>query len=210
MSMLYLWHPAVSADGKVLDLILTRGDSDQIGGGADRFVGSVLDAIDISTPANKWSIKPYRCNFYSEYWMEEGWDSKWDFVWRMSVHFKESVAVEPLKLGYVGLDMIDDYSPLVESYKVEPFACLAVATFSSENQAQSAARKIAEDRELVEVRHAVKAPAPVTEVLRISGKEFEIRAEIGKGDRRFFEGAYPDMVVAMLEAGGGNVHAAEE
>lgn len=209
MSMLYLWHPAVGADGKVLDLILTRGDSDQVGGGAERFVGAILEALDISVPAHKWSIKSYRCNYYSEYWMENGWDSKWDFVWRMAVHFKDPVSVRPLKMGYLGLDMIDDYSPLVESYKVEPFACLVAAMFSSEKQAQSAARKIVEDRELSEARHAAKAPDPVTEVVRVSGKEFQVRAVIGKGDRRFFEGAYPDMVVAMLETGGGVVHAQE-
>lgn len=210
MSMLYLRHPAVTEDGKGLDIILTRGDSDQIGGGSERFVAAVLDALHVTAEPQKWAIRSYRCNYYSEYWQEKGWDSKWDFVWRMAVHFKSEIAIEPLKLGYLGINDIDDYSPLVESYKVEPFGCLVAATYSSEKQAQSAARKISEDTELTEARHAAKAPEPVTVVERVSGREFQVRCILGKGDRRFFEGPYPDMVVNMLESGGGRVHAEEE
>ena len=207
MSMLYLWHPAVSETGLELDLILTRGDSDQIGGGADRFVAAVLGALEIATPPVKWSIKPHRCNFYSEYWREDGWQSRWDYVWRMTVHFKTEVALEPLKLGYLGIDDIDDYSPLVESYKYEPFACLAVAVFASEEKAQGAALRMTDDREIEAERQAAGAPPPVLQVVRVATREDHLRAAIGSGGEEFFTGDYPAMVVSMLEKSGGITHA---
>ena len=206
MSMLYLWHPAVSADGTVLDMILTRGDSDQVGGGADRFVGATLRTLDIPVPAEKWSIRPFRCNFYSEYWTQGDWKSQWDFVWRMTLHFKRPVTVEPLQQGYLGIDDIDDYSPLVESYKYEPFACLVVAAFPSQQQAEAAAGRIAEDRDLREARQIAAAPDPATEVLRVGG-DFHLRGVLGGGDDNFFKGDYPKMVVSLLEKSGGVIHA---
>lgn len=206
MSMLYLWHPAVSEDGKGLDLILTRGDSDQIGGGAERFVSAVVRTLGISVPPEKWSIRPFRCNFYGEYWMEDGWESKWSFVWRMTVRFREPVAVEAPKLGYLGIDDIDDYSPLIESYKYEPFACLAIAAFVSEKKAQAAAAKIVEDRDLKEARRSAGTQNPVVEVVRVDG-DFHLRAVIGSGDEALFAGPYPALVVSLLEKSGGIIHA---
>ncbi len=206
MSMLYLWHPAVIKDGTVLDMIITRGDSDQVGGGSERFVSAVLNALDVTAQAEKWSIRPFRCNFYGEYWMEDDWKSKWDFVWRMTVHFKEAVTVEPLKLGYQGIDDIDDYSPLMESYRYEPYACLVVAAFLSEQQAKGAAGKIVEDRDLREARHVAGAPEPVPEVVPAGG-DFHLRAVIGSGEDSFFKGDYPKLVVSLLEKSGGVVHA---
>lgn len=206
MSMLYLWHPAVSEEGRKLDLILTRGDSDQIGGGAERFVSAVTNALGISVPPLKWSVRPFRCNFYSEYWMEDGWESKWSFVWRMTVHFREPVAVETLQSGYLGLDEIDDYSPMMESYKFEPFACLVIAAFLSGNKAQAAATKIAEDRDLLEARRGAGTQAPAVEVVQVDG-DFHLRAVIGSGDASFFTGSYPALVVSLLEKSGGVIHA---
>lgn len=206
MSMLYLWHPAVGNDGTMLDLIITRGDSDQVGGGSERFVTAVAKSLGIEATPEKWSIRPFRCNFYSEYWTEEGWTSKWDFVWRMTVYFREQVSVEPLKAGYRGLDEIDDYSPLGESYRFEPFSCLLVATFLSLEQARLAAAKLAEDRDLQEARRPVHAPQPAADILAV-GAEFHLRAMLGSGDRPFFEGGYPDMALNLMERSGGIVHA---
>lgn len=207
MSMLYLWHPAVSDKGTEVDLILTRGDSDQVGGGSDRFINDVLGALKVSVPVQKWSIRSYRCNYYGEYWMEDGWESKWDFVWRMTLHFKEPVAVEPLQLGYLGIDHIDDYSPLVESYRYEPFGCLVVAAFLSKQQAEAAAVKLAEDRDLLEARHAAGAPSPSVDVMRIGDGKFQLRAVLGAGDQTFFKSTYPQLVVSLLERSGGATHA---
>lgn len=206
MSMLYLWHPAVSKDGTILDLILTRGDSDQIGGGADSFVSAVARTLNISVLPAKWSIRPFRCNFYSEYWMEDGWEAKWSFVWRLTVHFGEPVTVEPLENGYLGINDIDDYSPLMESYKYEPFACLVIAEFVSEQQALAAANKIVEDRDLHEARRAAGTQNPVAEVVQVDG-DFHLRAMIGSGDESFFKGPYPGLVLNLLERSGGILHA---
>lgn len=207
MSMLYLWHPAVSEKGTEVDLILTRGDSDQVGGGSDRFINDVLSVLKVSVPVRKWSIRSYRCNYYGEYWMEDGWESKWDFVWRVTLHFKEPVAVEPLQLGYLGIDHIDDYSPLVESYRYEPFGCLVVAAFPSQQQAEAAAVKLTEDRDLLEARHAAGAPSPAVEVARIGEDKFQLRAVLGAGDQTFFKSPYPQLVVSLLERSGGATHA---
>lgn len=207
MSMLYLWHPAVSASGTELDLILTRGDSDQVDGGSERFVEAVLKAVGIKQPAEKWSIKPNRCNFYGEYWREEGWRSQWDFAWRMAVHFKNQIEVKPLPTGYLGLMEIDDYSPLAESYKYEPYACLVIAAFTSQEKARAAAEKLAGDKEIETARHAAAAPEPQIKVLQVAPKEFHLRAAIGSGDEPFFTGGYPALVVSMLEAAGGATHA---
>jgi hypothetical protein len=207
MSMLYLWHPSVSADGTVVDLILTRGDSDQIGGGSDRFVTALAGALDITALPQKWSIKPYRCNYYSEYWDEEGWDSKWDFIWRATIHFKAQVAVTPLKLGYIGIDVIDDYSPLVESYKFEPFACLAAGVLEAEDKARETARRLINDKELTAARKAASAPDPVVQVVRVNPKQFHVRAAIGSGNASFFQEGYPDMVISFLETSGAVIHA---
>lgn len=206
MSMLYLRHPAVGNDGTVLDLILTRGDSDQVGGGSERFVNAVSSRLGIKAQPRKWSIRPFRSNFYGEYWMEEGWEPKWDFVWRMTVHFRTAVSVEPLKLGYLGLDEIDDYSPFMESYKFEPFACLAIAAFLSEPKAEAAARRVVEDRDLLEARRAVGVQSPAVDVLRV-GDDFHLRAVLGSGEKPFFTSNYPGMVLSMLEKTGGIVHA---
>lgn len=207
MSMLYLWHPAVGASGTELDLIITRGDSDQVGGGSDRFVGAVLNALKIREPAEKWSIKANRCNFYGEYWREEGWRSQWDFAWRMEVRFKNPVEVKPLPTGYLGLMEIDDYSPLAESYKYEPYACLVVAAFASQERANLAAGKLAGDKEIEAARHEAAAPEPQIKVLQVASREFHLRAAIGSGDEPFFTGGYPALVLSMLEAAGGATHA---
>ncbi|QWV99062.1 hypothetical protein KP005_07195 [Geomonas nitrogeniifigens] len=207
MSMLYLWHPSVSADGTVVDFILTRGDSDQVGGGSERFVGALIGALDLGAEPLKWGIKPYRCNYYSEYWEEEGWQSRWDFVWRVTLHFRVQVAVEPIKLGYLGISDIDDYSPEVESYKFEPYSCLAVAVFDSENRAKDTARRLITDKELTAARKEVPAPDPVVQVVREQNGEFHVRASLGSGDETFFRGAYPDTVLTFLQASGGVIHA---
>lgn len=206
MSMLYLWHPSVSGDGNVLDFILTRGDSDQIGGGSDRFVSALTAALEITTIPLKWSIKPYRCNFYSEYWSEGGWESRWDFIWRVTVHFKAQVAVQPLKQGYLGIDDIDDYSPLVESYKFEPFSCLVAGSFTSEEKTRETARRIASDKELAAARKGAAAPDPVIQVVRVDEKAFHLRAAIGSGDASFFQGEYPELVLSFLESAGAVTH----
>lgn len=207
MSMLYLWHPSVSADGTVVDLIITRGDSDQVGGGSERFVAALTAALNINAAPWKWAIKSYRCNYYSEYWEEEGLDSKWDFIWRATLHFKAQVAVTPLKLGYLGINDIDDYSPLVESYKFEPFACLAAGVFKSEEKAKETARRLINDKELGAARKEAAAPDPVVQVVRVNPKEFHLRAVLGSGDESFFTGGYPDMVLSFLETSGAVIHA---
>lgn len=207
MSMLYLWHPAVSETGKEVDLILTRGDSDQVGGGSERFVNALLGILRVEATAQKWSLRSFRCNYYSEYWMEEGWESKWDFVWRMTLHFREPVAVQALNSGYLGIDEIDDYSPLVESYKYEPFGCLAVAAFLSQQQAVAAATRLMEDGDLKEARRAVGAPAPMSQVVGIGAGKFQLRAVLGSGDEAFFKSQYPELVLSLLERGGGVIHA---
>lgn len=207
MAKLYLWHPAVSTSGTELDLILTRGDSDQVGGGSDRFVDAVLKALGIENEAAKWSIKPNRCNFYGDYRREEGWRSQWDFAWRMEAHFKSPVAVKPLPAGCLGLMEIDDYSPLVESYKYEPYACLVIGAFNSEEKASSAAEKLAGDKEIQAARHAAAAPEPQVKLFQVAPKEFHLRAAIGSGDESFFTGVYPALVLSMLEAAGGTTHA---
>ena len=206
MSMLYLWHPSVSGDGKVLDCVLTRGDSDQVGGGSERFVSALASTMEIGTIPLKWSIKPYRCNFYSEYWSEGGWESRWDFIWRVTVHFKAQVAVRPVKLGYLGIDDIDDYSPLVESYKFEPFSCLVAGSFTSEEKARETARRLANDKELVTARKGAAAPDPVIQVVRVDEKAFHLRAALGSGDASFFKGEYPELALSFLEAAGAVTH----
>lgn len=206
MSMIYLWHPSVGGDGTVLDLILTRGDSDQIGGGSERFISAVTNDLGITAMPVKWAIKPYRCNFYSEYWMEEGWKSKWDLIWRVTVHFKSPVSVQPLKMGYKGIDDIDDYSPLVESYKYEPIGCLVVGVFASEEKAKAVARNILTDGDLAAARSAAAAPDPLVQVVRVKPEEFHLRAAIGSGEKEFFTGDYPVMVISLLEASGAITH----
>ncbi|QWV95096.1 hypothetical protein KP004_07940 [Geomonas oryzisoli] len=207
MSMLYLWHPSVGADGTVVDFILTRGDSDQVGGGSERFVSALIAALDLGAEPLKWGIKPYRCNYYSEYWEDKGWASKWDFVWRVTLHFRVQVAIEPLKLGYLGINDIDDYSPEVESYKFEPFSCLAVAVFDSEHKARETARRLITDKELTAKRKEVLAPDPVVQVVRVNNGEYHVRAALGSGDETFFRSDYPEMVLSFLQASGGVIHA---
>ncbi|MBU5612522.1 hypothetical protein [Geomonas azotofigens] len=207
MSMLYLRHPSVSADGTVVDFILTRGDSDQVGGGSERFIGALIGALDIGAEPLKWGIKPYRCNYYSEYWDEEGWESTWDFVWRVTIHFRVQVAIKPFKLGYLGINDIDDYSPEVESYKFEPFSCLAVGVFDAENKAKETARRVINDKELTAARKEVSAPDPVVQVVRVGNGEFHLRAALGSGDERFFRGEYPEMVLSFLQSSGAVIHA---
>ncbi|WP_224982597.1 hypothetical protein [Geomonas agri] len=207
MSMLYLWHPSVGADGTVVDFILTRGDSDQVGGGSERFVSALMGVLDIRAELLKWGIKPYLCNYYSEYWDEDGRESKWDFVWRVTIHFRVQVAIQPLKLGYLGIDYIDDYSPEVESYKFEPFSCLAVGVFNSEHMAKEIARRVITDKELTAARKVVPAPDPVVQVVRVNQGAFHLRAALGSGDDKFFLGSYPEMVLSFLQASGAVIHA---
>jgi hypothetical protein len=207
MSMLYIWHPSVSKDGHDLELILTRGDSDQIGAGCDRFIAGILRAIGISAAPDQVSIKPYRCNFYGEYWQEEGWQSQWDFVWRLSANFRKQITVEPLQQGYLGTDEIDDYSELIESYRQTPFSCLVIGAFSEENLAQAAARKVVDSKEVVTAWCTVAAPIPSVEILRVAPDQFQVRAAIGAGDEDFFTSGYPAAIVAMFEAAGGVTHA---
>lgn len=206
MSMLYLWHPSVSADGTVVDFILTRGDSDQVAGGSARFVKALAGALEIGAEPIKWAIKSYRCNFYSEYGEEDGWESKWDFVWRATFHFKAQVAVKTPVAGYLGIDQIDDYSPQVESYKFEPFSCLAVGTFPTEDKAKETARRVIRDKELAAARKAVSAPDPVVQVVRVKEREFHLRGSLGSGDEKFFQGPYPELVLSFLQASGAKIH----
>ena len=206
MSMLYLWHPSVSADGTVLDLILTRGDSDQVGGGSERFISHLAGTLDISAVPQKWAIKSCRCNYYSANREEQGWDSRWGFIWRVTIHFKAQVAVMPLKLGYLGIDEIDDYSPLVDSYKYEPFACLAIGAFAAEDKAKATARRVINDKELTAARKGASAPDPIVQVVRVNSERFHVRAALGSGDQSFFQGGYPDMVLSFLETSGAVIH----
>lgn len=207
MNKLYLWHPSVGGDGTVLDLIITRGNSDQVGGGSERFVSAITEALGIAAMPLKWSVKPYRCNFYSKYWNEEAWDSRWDFVWRLTCHFAAPVSVQPLKAGHLGTEEIDDYSPLVESYKYEPFACLAIGVFPSEEKAKAVARKMLTDGEMAAARQEAAAPDPVLQVVRVKSDEFHLRAAIGSGEASFFLGGYPSTVLSLLEASGARMHA---
>jgi hypothetical protein len=207
MSMLYIWNPCLSDDKTELELILTRGDSDQVGNGSKEFVTSLVKSVGMLSLPQRWSIQSYRCNFYSEYWQEKDWKSKWDFVWRLSAHFDKPTHPPTLKKSYIGTDEIDDYSPEVESYKEPPFKCLVVAQYTTDKQAHIAARRISEDREISVCRNAVGAPDPVIHVLRFSAKQFQVRADIGGGDEPFFKSDYPDSIVSMLEASGGITHA---
>jgi|GEM_PF-2608119 len=166
MSMLYIRQPGLSKDGKELHIILTRGDSDQIGQASERFVRALLSTLGItfhpplpqtsplplregargwgSVPRpTTWIVKPYRCNYYSEYWKEGGWESRWDFVWRLSLKFDAPVKAKPLENGYAGTDDIDDYSPAVGAHLHPPFQCLAIASFPTERQANTAAGLVA-------------------------------------------------------------------
>ncbi len=207
MSMLYVWNPWLSDDKSQLELVLTRGDSDRVGAGSKRFVAGIARAVGVSAEPQRWSVQSYRCNYYSEYWQENGWESKWDYIWRLCVHFAGPVSPPTLMRTYVGTDEIDDYSAQLESYKQPPFKCLVVGAFHTEKQARSAAGKIADDKEIHEAGRKVSAPEPVIDVYRLAAGGFQLRAEIGAGDEGFFTGGYPDRVVSMLEASGGMTHA---
>lgn len=207
MSMLYLWQPVLSEDGKKLEIMLTRGDSDQIGDGSERFVASVLNSLGVSASPESRTVTPYRCNFYSEYWMKNGWEYQWDFVWSLSVRFDRPVAPETLQLGYLGTDDIDDYSPRVARYRHPPFHYLAVGRFPTQKRAQAAADRILADREIVSARRAIGAPEPLVEVLRVADGEFQVQAAIGEGDVGFFRSGYPGTILSMLEVSGGRIHA---
>jgi len=207
MSMLYIWNPCLNEDKTRLELIITRGDSDQVGNGSKEFVASLVKGMGLSFLPQRWSIQSYRCNFYSEYWQEEGWKSKWDFVWRLTAHFDRPVNPPDLKAPYLETDETDDYSPLVESYKQPPYQCLVIAQYLSQKQVEAAASKMVGDREIEAARRAVGAPAPVIDLLRLNARQFQLRAVIGAGGEEFFLSDYPARMVAMLAAGGAITHA---
>ena len=207
MSMLYLWNPATSGDGKSLEVIITRGDSDQVGGGSERFVGAILKTLGIVHLPGSWSITPYRCNFYSEYAQEGGWDFRWDFVWRLAARFSQPVAPKTFKRGYLGTNDIDDYSAQVGAYRCPPFNCLVVGAFATQQMAVTAAEKIVSDRELAAAGRALAAPEPSLDILRVAAGEFHLRTVVGTGDQAFFESNYPGSILTLLAANGGRIHA---
>lgn len=207
MSMLYTWDPAVGGDGKRVDIILTRGDADQIGPGSKEFVATVLRAWSITASPRRTNINAYRCNFYSEYWKDGGWENEWDFVWRLSAHFPSNITLKKRPLHYVGIDRVDDYSVTMEAYKHPPFAGLIVAEFAAEKAALAAAAEISSDKEL----RALGAPshAPADAVFRLGGKRFQVRAEVGSGGGDVFGGAVLKRLLARLAAQGGKMHVEE-
>lgn len=207
MSMLYLWHPTLLNKGSAVQFILTRGDSDQIGKGSKRFISALVDAIGTSSAPERWSVQSYRCNYYSEYWEEGDWESRWDFVWRVRVQLESPVNRVKLKMDYVGIDEIDDPSPNAEAYKRPPFRCLTVARFSSEKSARAAESHILKAQELGEARRATGAKASKTDVLRIDARQFHLHAELGSGDQSFFDSKYVAAVLSELSSQGGVIHA---
>ena len=45
MSMLYVWNPTLLDEGRTLQVMITRGDSDQVGKGSTAFLTAIVTAV---------------------------------------------------------------------------------------------------------------------------------------------------------------------
>lgn len=188
MSMLYVWHPVVLDDGHTLQVMITRGDSDQVGNGSPAFLAAILKAFGVTGIAKSGAVEFFRSNFYSEYWEEPGWESKWDVVWRCRITLAGKPTIKK-KAAYVGIDEIDEYAEVIETRKKGPFACLAVAEFSTEKAATS-------------------VPDAAGTVFKVAPKRIHLHVEVGTADAKTLENpaSKPNTLVAACEAAGGRVH----
>jgi len=206
MSMLYVWHPTIVGDGDVVQAMITRGDSDQVGEGSKQFVESLLQAVGVSAAAKTWKIESFRSNFYSEYWQEGDWQSRWDFVWRCRIKVQEPVA-KLKNLHYLGIDEIDDPSARAEEYKKPPYRCLVIAQLASERRAGEVAELIS-GSEVPAGKKGAKGKPPKPEIFRITGRKFHLHVDLGSGGEAFFSAAesYPETIAALCEKHGALIH----
>ena len=208
MSMLYLWNPTLLDEGRTLQVMITRGDSDQVANGSTAFLAAILKAVGVKTASKGSTIEQFRCNYYSEYWEEPGWESRWDIVWRCRVKLAAAVAGVKIAGDYVGIDEIDEYSPDLDARKKAPYPGLVVAEFPSEKAAADAAAAIAGDPHLMEARTAPKT-TPKSSVFKVAAKRFHLHLSLGSLNVASFEAddSYANAVVERCEELGARVHA---
>lgn len=205
MSMLYIWHPTIIKTGNLVQLMITRGDSDQVGKGSKAFAQSLLHIAGISAEPKTWKIESFRCNFYSEYWQDDDWQSRWDFVWRCRIETSEP-ATKVKAATYVGIDEIDEHSPQVDRYKMPPYRGLVIAEFTSETRAKAADDAIRSDVPASKKKQG-KGHSTSSAIFKIAAKKFHLHIDVGSGDEAFFsKNAYPEKVVELCEEHGGLIH----
>lgn len=211
MSMLYVWNPTLLDEGRTLQVMITRGDSDQVGKGSSAFLTAILTAVGAKATPKGARIERCRCNYYSEHWEEPGWESRWDLVWRCRIRLAAPLVRFKSATDYVGIDAIDEYNPTADSQESARFQCLAVAEFTTEKAAANAAAAIAKDPDVSARRRTTKGSALKSDTFKIAPKRFHLHIELGSVDVSAVEksDAHANVVVEKLEALGGSVHASQ-
>lgn len=200
MNMLYLWHARIMEDASRCRFMITRGDSNQVSKGSQRFIAEALQALGIDAEPTRWTIETARSNYFGDYSDESEWESRWDLVWRVTVDCASIVRIKDLDAEYIGVDLIDDYSPEVEKMKEPPFLALAVAGFDDRAKAEKAAASLARHPE------ADGPEAHDCEIVKVARGWF-VYAGLGSGGTNLFQGPVLATALDRLRERGGRLSA---
>ena len=188
MSAFYVWSPSKSDNNaSVVEVLLTRGDTDSIAEGSMAFGQEIIKSIGLDDRVTGCAVKAFRSNYFSEYLGESDWRDVWQPVWKVEIAVnKPNVLVPQLRTNGIGTDAEDEsWTPQKRLRDDTMLNCLVIADFKNSKGRERARNAIVESGAAGPTRII-----PTFHETRIVNKYEELQIDLGPFPARFYsEGA---------------------
>lgn len=187
-----LWH-AWQPTAQRVEGYLVDSDSSFLGTGTDHFVDAVQEALRVPAPRRSWRMTPVRNNYFAAYRDDaRSWEDAWNVAWHLVIEWPEAVTLAgPAVHAAVGVDAADASHGKGSPYDWEEIDCWVIGDAADAEAAATMRDALA------------RTGASVGGGLAF-GKFPQVRVELGKRPRGFFEAGAADAeaLVAQLDAMG--------